>query len=116
MRADIARAAAVLRAGGLVALPTETVYGLGADARSINAVKRIFAAKQRPADHPLIVHIAAAAELTAWCVEVPAEAWKLAAVFWPGPLTMILHRAAHVLDVITGGQGNELGRSLAFSV
>lgn len=104
MCADIARAVTVLRAGGLVALPTETVYGLGADARNISAVQRIFAAKQRPADHPLIVHIAAAAELTAWCVDVPASAWKLATAFWPGPLTMVLRRAAQVLDVVTGGQ------------
>lgn len=104
MHADVERAAVVLRAGGLVALPTETVYGLGADARNVAAVQRIFAAKGRPADHPLIVHIAAAAELTAWCAEVPASAWLLASAFWPGPLTMILRRDVLVLDVVTGGQ------------
>ena len=102
--ADIERAAAVLRAGGLVALPTETVYGLGADASNIAAVQRIFAAKGRPAEHPLIVHIAAAAQLTAWCADVPATAWLLAAAFWPGPLTLILRRDARVLDAVTGGQ------------
>lgn len=102
--ADIERAAAVLRTGGLVALPTETVYGLGADARNMDAVQRIFAAKGRPANHPLIVHIASAEALTAWCAEVPAAAWLLAAAFWPGPMTMILRRDARVLDVVTGGQ------------
>ena len=104
LRADIERAAAVLRAGGLVALPTETVYGLGADARNMAAVERIFAAKGRPANHPVIVHIASAEALTAWCAEVPPAAWLLAAAFWPGPMTLILRRDPRVLDVITGGQ------------
>ena len=103
-RVAIDRATAILRAGGLVALPTETVYGLGADARNLHALKRIFAAKRRPSDHPLIVHIAAAAQLNEWCSEVPASAWLLAEAFWPGPLTLILRRAAHVLDAVTGGQ------------
>ena len=104
LRTDIERAAAVLRAGGLVALPTETVYGLGADARNMAAVERIFAVKGRPANHPVIVHIASAEALSAWCAEVPAAAWLLAAAFWPGPMTMILRRDPRVLDVITGGQ------------
>ena len=103
-RAEIVRAVGVLRAGGLVALPTETVYGLGADARNLRAVNRIFAAKRRPADHPLIVHIADAAQLHDWCADVPAAAALLAEALWPGPLTLILRRAAHVLDAVTGGQ------------
>ncbi len=103
-RAEIVLAVGVLRAGGLVALPTETVYGLGADARNLHAVNRIFAAKRRPADHPLIVHIADAAQLHDWCADVPAAAALLAEAFWPGPLTLILRRAAHVLDAVTGGQ------------
>jgi len=100
----IARAADVLRAGGLVGLPTETVYGLAADARSPAAVRAIFAAKGRPADHPVIVHIAGADALADWAAEVPPAARALAAAFWPGPLTLILRRAAHVSDLITGGQ------------
>ncbi len=103
-RAEITRAAALLRAGGLVALPTETVYGLGADARNLHAVQRIFAAKRRPADHPLIVHIADAAQLSDWCADVPASAALLAEAFWPGPLTLILRRDKRVLDAVTGGQ------------
>ncbi|MES0873653.1 L-threonylcarbamoyladenylate synthase [Sinimarinibacterium thermocellulolyticum] len=92
-----------LRDGGLVAFPTETVYGLGADARNPAAVARIFAAKGRPADHPLIVHLADAAQLRDWACEVPRVARRLARKFWPGPLTMILPRAAGVPDAVTGG-------------
>jgi len=102
--ADIARAAAILKSGGLVAFPTETVYGLGADARDAAAVGRIFAAKGRPADHPVIVHLADAAQLADWSCDVTPLAKKLAARFWPGPLTLILRRAAGVGDFVTGGQ------------
>ena len=100
----IAEAAARLRAGELVAFPTETVYGLGADAGNPDAVRRIFAAKGRPADHPVIVHLHDAGELAKWARAVPADARRLAAAFWPGPLTLILPRAAHVCDLVTGGQ------------
>lgn len=101
---DIAHAVAILRRGGLVALPTETVYGLGADARNADAVRRIYAAKGRPADHPLIVHLADATQLADWSAEVTPLAKKLAEKFWPGPLTLILRRAAGVGDFVTGGQ------------
>lgn len=101
---EIARAAALLRAGELVAFPTETVYGLGADAANPQAVARIFAAKGRPADHPLIVHLPDAAYLERWAVEIPEAARKLAAAFWPGPLTLILKRNSTVPDAVTGGQ------------
>ena len=94
----------MLRAGELVAFPTETVYGLGADASNAAAVKKIFAAKGRPADHPVIVHIADMSELKHWAAEVPRAAWLLAEKFWPGPLTMVLKRSAHVNDLISGGQ------------
>jgi L-threonylcarbamoyladenylate synthase len=102
--AAIERAAAMLRAGDLVAFPTETVYGLGADAANAAAVRRIFAAKGRPADHPVIVHLAEVAQVVDWARDVPAGAKRLAAAFWPGPLTLILPRAPHVSDAITGGQ------------
>jgi L-threonylcarbamoyladenylate synthase len=101
---DIAHAVAILRRGGLVAFPTETVYGLGADARNADAVRRIYAAKGRPTEHPLIVHLAAAAQLPEWSSDVTPLAQKLAAKFWPGPLTLILRRAGNVGDVVTGGQ------------
>jgi len=101
---DVARAAAALRAGELVAFPTETVYGLGADASQAQAVARIFAAKGRPADHPVIVHLPDASHLDRWATDIPDAARRLAAAFWPGPLTLILRRAAGVLDAITGGQ------------
>ena len=101
---DIDRAVAVLRAGGLVAFPTETVYGLGADASNPAAVERIFAAKGRPRDHPLIVHIAAAAQLPAWARDIPETAEALARRFWPGPLTLVLKRAHGVNALVTGGQ------------
>lgn len=101
---QIERAVAVLRAGKLVAFPTETVYGLGADASNVIAVRKVFAAKQRPADHPLIVHLAEMSALRHWASVVPREAWILAEAFWPGPLTLVLPRAAHVAGELTGGQ------------
>ncbi len=102
--AEIARAAAILRAGALVAFPTETVYGLGADAGNPEAVAKIFAAKGRPQDHPLIVHLARVELLALWARAIPEAAQKLASAFWPGPLTLILERAAGVPDCVTGGQ------------
>ena len=102
--AVIAEASRLLRDGALVAFPTETVYGLGADAGNDTAVGAIFAAKERPADHPVIVHIAKIERLLDWAREVPAGARMLADAFWPGPLTLILPRAAHVADAVTGGQ------------
>jgi L-threonylcarbamoyladenylate synthase len=101
--AAIARAAAVLRAGGLVAFPTETVYGLGANALDAAAVARIFAAKGRPASNPLIVHLADAADLPRVAGTPNAVAARLAARFWPGPLTLVLPRAAGVPDAVTAG-------------
>ncbi|HEX2783281.1 MAG TPA: L-threonylcarbamoyladenylate synthase [Ilumatobacteraceae bacterium] len=101
---DVDRALDVLRAGGLVAIPTETVYGLAADASNPDAVQRIFAVKGRPFAHPLIVHLAAAEQLGDWAATVPATAVVLAESCWPGPLTLLVPRAAHVLDVVTGGR------------
>ncbi len=101
---DIARAAAILRGGGVVAFPTETVYGLGADAGNVAAVRRVFAIKGRPADHPLIVHLAGADWLDDWARAVPEAARVLAERFWPGPLTLVLARQPRVSDVVTGGQ------------
>ena len=100
----IAQAVAHLRDGRLVAFPTETVYGLGADAADAVAVRRIFAAKGRPADHPVIVHLASAEAMPDWARAIPGPARALAAAFWPGPLTLIVPRAAHVHDIVTGGQ------------
>lgn len=100
----IAQAAAVLKAGGLVGLPTETVYGLAADAGSSGAIAKIYSAKGRPSDHPVIVHLAHAEQISEWAIDIPEEAWILARAFWPGPMTLILKRAAHVLDAVTGGQ------------
>ncbi len=94
----------MLRAGDLVAFPTETVYGLGADASNAAAVGKVFAAKGRPADHPLIVHLPDAGHLERWAIEIPQAARRLAAAFWPGPLTLILKRHPAVIDAITGGQ------------
>ncbi len=100
----IARAVELLSAGELVAFPTETVYGLGADASARDAVARIFAAKGRPTEHPVIVHLAQVADVAHWAREVPPGARSLAEAFWPGPLTLILPRASHVDDIVTGGQ------------
>ena len=102
--AQIERAIRILRSGGLVAFPTETVYGLGADASNAAAVARIFEAKGRPASHPLIVHLSGAHALPDWARDVPEIALRLAERFWPGPLTMILARAPGVLQAVTGGQ------------
>ncbi len=90
--------------GGLVAFPTETVYGLGADAGNPGAVAQVYEAKRRPAGHPLIVHLAPGAALEDWAREVPDAARRLAKAFWPGPLTLILPRAGHVSPAVTGGQ------------
>ncbi|WP_053633793.1 MULTISPECIES: L-threonylcarbamoyladenylate synthase [unclassified Streptomyces] len=100
---DIEKAAGVLRAGGLVALPTETVYGLGANAEDPAAVARIFQAKGRPPSHPLIVHIPSAESLDDWVQDVPDTARRLAEHFWPGPLTLILRRGRRVPLEATGG-------------
>jgi L-threonylcarbamoyladenylate synthase len=101
---EVRRAAQILRAGGLVAFPTETVYGLGADASSEKAVARLYAVKRRPADHPVIVHFASADDAFAWASEVPDAARTLAKQFWPGPLTLILKRSSKAKDFVTGGQ------------
>ena len=100
----VARAAAGLAAGEVLAFPTETVYGLGADATNANAVTKIFALKGRPADHPLIVHFADPAALGTWAADVPPSALALARRFWPGPLTMILRKSQRVIPEVTGGQ------------
>ena len=101
---DIADAVAALRAGGLVGLPTETVYGLAADADSAEAVARIYAVKGRPQDHPVIVHIGAADKVLNWASEFPLYAQQLAAAYWPGPMTLILKRGQRAQDFVTGGQ------------
>jgi L-threonylcarbamoyladenylate synthase len=103
-QAQIEKAAQLLAAGELVAMPTETVYGLAADASSPAAVAKIFAAKGRPADHPLIVHIGDIAQLEQWAREIPPAAHVLAEKYWPGPLTLILKRQPGVPDAVTGGQ------------
>ena len=100
----IDQAVDLLRQGRLVAFPTETVYGLGADASNPDAVRRIFLAKGRPADHPLIVHIPSVASLDAWALSVPEAARQLAAHFWPGPLALILKKRPEVSLEVTGGQ------------
>lgn len=100
---DIEKAAGVLRAGGLVALPTETVYGLGANAEDPAAVARIFQVKGRPPSHPLIVHIAGGERLDDWGADVAATARRLADRFWPGPLTLVLRRGRRVPLEVTGG-------------
>lgn len=97
-------AVAALRRGEVIGLPTETVYGLAADAGNVEAVRRIFALKGRPADHPLIVHIADASDLPMWTSGASPLAARLAEAFWPGPLTLILPRSMRVPDVVTGGQ------------
>ena len=101
---DYTRAVELLCAGELVGLPTETVYGLGADAGNPAAVAKIFAAKGRPADHPLIVHLAGHDAVEQWAEQVPDVAWELMETFWPGPLTLILKKQAWVPDAVTGGQ------------
>jgi len=106
VKAEIAQAAKLLKAGRLVAFPTETVYGLGADASSASAVARLYAVKRRPADHPVIVHFDTAERAFTWAREVPAAARTLARRFWPGPLTLILKRSSLAPDFITGRQDN----------
>ncbi len=101
---NIQTAVDVICQGGLVALPTETVYGLAADAQNPAALEKIFLAKGRPADHPLIVHLADITQLFDWATDISAQALQLAQTFWPGPLTLILNKASHVSDLITGGQ------------
>jgi L-threonylcarbamoyladenylate synthase len=102
--ADVAAAVAVLRAGGLVAFPTETVYGLGADAANPDAVRRVYRVKGRPAGHPLIVHVGSAAALPDWAAAVPPAAEALAAACWPGPLTLLLPRRPDVDATVAGGR------------
>ena len=89
---DISQGASILRRGGLLGIPTETVYGLGADGRNPQAVEAIFAAKGRPQDNPLILHIPGADWLERYCGHIPPQAYALAERFWPGPLTIILKR------------------------
>lgn len=101
---QISQAAKILEKGGLVAFPTETVYGLGADAENRAAVAAIYTAKGRPMSHPVIVHLSPEADLAYWAKEIPEEARKLIAAFWPGPLTLILKRADHIPNAVSGGQ------------
>lgn len=101
---QVIAATRILRAGGVVAFPTETVYGLGADVTNPDAIGKIYKIKQRPIDHPLIVHIGTISHLEYWAQAVPESAWKLASHFWPGPLTLILQRSRHIPDAVTGGQ------------
>src|ERR1700721_2018134 len=101
---EIEPAGKALRGGELVAFPTETVYGLGANAQNPAAVRKIFETKGRPANHPVIVHLDSPRYLHRWVREVPESANRLAEAFWPGPLTMVMARAPHVHELITGGQ------------
>jgi L-threonylcarbamoyladenylate synthase len=103
---SIKNAASVLASGGLIAFPTETVYGLGADATDKDGIARIYEVKGRPSNHPLIVHISSPAQLNNWAREVPEYAIKLARTFWPGPMTLVLLRTKLAQDFITGGQDN----------
>ena len=102
-KSEIERAAAILRRGGLLGLPTETVYGLGANGLDADAVRRIYEAKGRPQDNPLIIHIPDAQWLERYCLDIPPAAYALAERFWPGPLTMILRRRDNVPNATTGG-------------
>ncbi len=101
---DIKKAAQALMDGHLVAFPTETVYGLGADATNEKAVSRVYSVKARPTDHPLIVHISSINQLDKWAVDIPEYAIKLAREFWPGPMTLILKKSGLAKELITGGQ------------
>ena len=105
-QAEIKKAAQALKDGHLVAFPTETVYGLGADATNENAVSRVYSVKARPTDHPLIVHISSINQLGKWGVDIPEYAVTLAEQFWPGPMTLILKRSKIAKNFITGGQEN----------
>lgn len=101
---DIEHCVSLLARGGVVAIPTETVYGLAADATNEQAVSRVFAIKQRPVNHPLIVHLGKADWLDEWACDIPESARELARAFWPGPLTLVLNRSPDVLPIVTGGQ------------
>ena len=103
---EIKKAAQALKDGHLVAFPTETVYGLGADATNEKAVSRVYSVKARPTDHPLIVHISSINQLDKWAIDIPEYAINLAEKFWPGPMTLILKRSGIAKDFITGGQDN----------
>ena len=103
---EIRKAAKALKDGHLVAFPTETVYGLGADATDEKAVGRIYSTKGRPLGHPVIVHILSINQINEWAIDIPAYAYKLAEEFWPGPMTLILKRSSLAKDFITGGQDN----------
>lgn len=105
---DIQVAVDILKNGGLVAIPTETVYGLACDANNPEALKKLYTVKGRPDNHPVIIHIAGSEQLPDWAINIPEAAYELADVFWPGPLTMILQRRPDVSDQITGGQ-NTIG-------
>lgn len=113
---DIHEAAEILRSGGLVGLPTETVYGLAARVADPGAVRRVFAAKGRPADHPLIVHVADAGGLDRYARDVPHAARVLVERWWPGPLTILLRRSGSVADVVTGGRDTVALRSPAHAL
>jgi len=104
MQNSIQKAIEILTAGGIVAFPTETVYGLGANALNEEAIRKVFMAKGRPIDHPLIVHIANIKQLEDWAINIPENAKILANHFWPGPLTLVLPKKPSVSDLITGGQ------------
>ena len=106
--ADITRAVEALRRGGLVAFPTETVYGLGADATNVDSIARLYEVKGRPRSHPVIVHIGARELLADWGADVSTSVHRLAEALWPGPLTIVVRRAAHVPDAVTGG-GDTVG-------
>lgn len=101
---QILAAARALEQGALVGFPTETVYGLGADAENVDAVANIYKAKGRPSNHPVIVHVAPEADISYWVKEIPELAQALIKAFWPGPLTLILKRADHIPDAVSGGQ------------
>ena len=102
--AVISKAVEFLRLGQLVAIPTETVYGLAADASNPQAISRLYTAKGRPTNHPVIVHLHCAEQAAQWARDIPASFYDFARAFWPGPLTIVLRRAARVLDQVTGGQ------------
>lgn len=102
--AELKKVISLLQAGELVAIPTETVYGLAADATNSEAIAKIFQAKGRPRHHPLILHLASAQQLSHWAIDIPPAAYKLADAFWPGPLTMVLKKKPSVSNLITGGQ------------
>ena len=100
---DILEAISMIQKGKIIAVPTETVYGLAADARNINAVKKIFSVKNRPSNHPLIVHIASFEQLSEWAKDIPPVTSIIATHFWPGPITLLLKKNDLVNDVVTGG-------------